>query len=123
MAQPRNPFPQEQRSRPSNDLTGIWPTPSQPSVFDWTGVDGGLLRAALHVCTVKGVGISFGAAMGGRGIVVTLYTGVKPFPKRFAIDGDELAALLNGIIDGWGSPSEDLGPVFGYGSVTPLDAD
>lgn len=118
-----NPFPQENRAKPSNDLTGVWPVYNQPSVFDWSGVDGGLMRAALHVTTVRGVTLAFGTAMGGRGVVLTLYMGGKTNPKRFALTPDELHELLYGIVAQWGSPSEDLGLIFGYSSTGHLAAD
>jgi len=123
MAVPSNPFPREDRSKPSNDLTGIWPQYKAPSVFDWTQVEPGLLLAALHVCTVKGVTLAFGTAMGGRGVVLTIYMGGKTNPKRFAIDASELHPLLSGIIDMWGSSSEDLGQIFGYASSERSAAD
>lgn len=112
-----------QNVKPAESMTGIWPTYNEPSVFDWTAVDGGLMRAALHVTTVKGVTLAFGTAMGGRGIVVTLYMGQKVNPKRFALTADELHVLLLGIIEQWGSSSEDLGQAFGYQEPGRLAAD
>ena len=107
-------FPKQEPSGKTTDLTGVWPVYQQPSVFEWVNVDPGILRAALHTCTVKGVTLAFGTAMGGRGVVVTLYMGTKQNPKRFALTPAELHTLLMGIIEQWGSTSEDLGQVFGY---------
>jgi hypothetical protein len=96
------------------DMTGIWPAYGEPSIFPWSEVDGNLLRAALHVLTVRGYSVMFGTAMGGRGAVVTLYGVSKTNPKRFALGAEEMHALLWGIVQQWGSPAEDLGQVFGY---------
>lgn len=109
--------------KPTEDLTGIWPTYGEPSIFPWSEVDGNLLRAALHVLTVRGYSAMFGTAMGGRGAVLTLYGVSKTNPKRFALGADEMHALLWGIVQQWGSPSEDLGQVFGYSSPGDLPAD
>lgn len=109
--------------KPAEDMSGIWPTYGEPSLFPWTEVDGRLLCAACHVLTTKGFSMMIGTAIGGRGVVMTLYGVSKVNPKRFALGADELHALLFGIIQKWGSTSEDLGQVFGYGSPPPLAAD
>jgi hypothetical protein len=49
--------------------------------------------------------------------------GSKSNPKRFALTPDELHELLLGIVTQWGSPSEDLGQAFGYGSAERSAAD
>jgi hypothetical protein len=106
----QNPFPKEGRpnGKPSNVMDGVWPVYESPSVFDWSNVDGDILRAALQCATNQGRNIGIGPAMGGRGVVVTIYMGLKVNPKRFAIDAAELHDLLLGIVKGWSSPSEDV---------------
>lgn len=116
-------FKAQEPSGKTTDLTGVWPVYQQPSVFDWSQVDPSVLLAALHVTTVKGVTMAFGTAMGGRGVVLTLYMGTKTNPKRFALTAVELHELLHGIIDAWGSKSEDLAQIFGYGQVDRSAAD
>lgn len=108
---------------PVADMTGIWPTYNEPTMFDWHNVDGGILRAALHVVTTRGHALNFGTAVGGRGITVTLYNGQKPPPRVYAMSSVELHQLLLGLVAAYGSPSEDLGAVFGYESPGTMPAD
>ena len=104
----QNPFPKEDKSLPSKDMTGVWGNYQQPASFDWSAVDGDILRAALQVATNAGKSIGIGPALGGRGVVITIYLGLKSNPKRFAIDAAELHELLLALIAAWQSPSEDV---------------
>jgi hypothetical protein len=120
-----NPFAKANRTDPSKDFTGIWPTLNQPTLFDWSRVDAAILKAAFQVAMVSGKTIGIGPAMGGRGVVVTLYMGLKTNPKRFAIDADELHPILLALVEAWGSPSEDVVASMrvGFSSSHPLEAD
>jgi len=109
--------------KPLEDMTGTWPSYGEPTIFPWHAVDGRLLCAAFHVLAVRGYSMMVGTAMGGRGLVLTLYGVSKQNPKRYALGADELHILLHGIIDQWGSKSEDLGQVFGFDSSPHLAAD
>lgn len=109
--------------KPIEDLTGTWPVYGEPSMFPWHAVDGRLLRAAFHVLATRGFSMMVGTAMGGRGLVLTLYGVSKVNPKRYALGAEELHILLSGIIDQWGSKSEDLAQVFGYDRSPDLAAD
>lgn len=109
--------------KPAEDMTGIWPTYGEPTVFPWTEVDGRLLCAALQVLSTRGYSLMIGTAMGGRGLVLTLYGVAKVNPKRYALGSLELHDLLHGIIASWGSKSEDLGQLFGYDTAPHLAAD
>jgi len=106
----QNPFPKEARSqtKPSSVMDGVWPVYEQPTIFDWSSVDGDILRAAFQCAANQGRNIGIGPALGGRGVVVTIYMGLKVNPKRFAINAQELHELLLGIVQGWSSPSEDV---------------
>lgn len=108
MSGPSNPFQPANRQTPAKDMTGVWPTYNQPALFDWSKVDGAILKAAFQAAMVSGKTIGIGPAMGGRGVVITLYMGLKTNPKRFAIDANELHPLLLALVESWGSGSEDI---------------
>lgn len=104
---PVNPFQPLNKARVGTDLTDIWGHVQQTAWFDWENVDSSILKAALLVSFQKGIPMMIGPAMGGRGAIVTVYTGAKPPPKRHALDAVEMTAMLQALIDGWASPSED----------------
>jgi hypothetical protein len=106
-------------------MTGSWPNYREPALFDWSAVDGAILRGALQSATDAGKSLGIGPAMGGRGIVVTLYMGLKTNPKRYAIDAGELHELLYALINAWSSGSEDIVEAMRAHVVraTPLQAD
>lgn len=108
MSSGQNPFQPANRQNPAKDMTGVWPTYNQPAMFDWSKVDGAILKAAFQAATISGKTIGIGPAMGGRGVVITLYMGLKSNPKRFAIDANELHPLLLALVESWASGSEDL---------------
>lgn len=95
------------KSQVGNDLAAAHWRVNAPASFDWPGVDGAYLRAALLAASHVGKTISIGPAMGGRGVVVTYYVNKPPHPKKFAISPAELHELLEGLVEAW-SPSEDL---------------
>lgn len=108
MSSGQNPFQPANKQTPKNDMTGVWPNYTQPALFDWSKVDGAILKAAFQAATMAGKNIGIGPAMGGRGVVITLYMGLKTNPKRFAIDASELHPLLLALVESWGSGAEDL---------------
>lgn len=108
MSSGQNPFQPANRQSPAKDMTGVWPTYNQPALFNWAEVDGAILKAAFQAAMVSGKTIGIGPAMGGRGVVITLYMGLKTNPKRFAIDAGELHPLLLALVESWGSGSEDI---------------
>lgn len=108
MADRINPWKKEAAPPPNRDFTGMWPTYGEPALFDWAGVDGAVLRAFFQVAASSGKTIGIGPAIGGRGVTVTLYMGLKQNPKRHALTPDELHDLMLPLIDKWGSGSEDV---------------
>jgi hypothetical protein len=125
MSGSQNPFAQANKSDPKNDMTGTWPALAQPTAFDWARVDGAILKAACQASSIAGKSFGIGPAMGGRGVVITVYLGLKNNPKRYAIDASELHPILLAMIATWGSGSEDIvaGMRAGFDTDKPMAAD
>jgi hypothetical protein len=120
-----NPWAKVNKEDPKNDMTGSWPNYREPSSFDWSKVDGAILKACFQCAINQGRSLGVGPAMGGRGVVVTLYMGLKTNPKRYAINANELHELLLTLIQAWSSTSEDVVAAMrtGHDTDPPMVAD
>lgn len=75
--------------------------------INWRDVSGLKLRAALACCGDAGATISVAPALGGIGVTVRIYNGEK-VDSEYAGSAREFDELMELIIEGYGSTSEDI---------------
>jgi len=74
--------------------------------LDWAALDIVVLLTALSSAMAEGATISFAPAQGGIGVTLRIYRGDYA-DTEFAGSSEELQELLDLLIDGLGSGSED----------------
>jgi len=79
---------------------------NRQELLNWKEVSDLTLRTALATCGQAGATLSFAPALGGIGVTVRVYHGDHA-DNEYAGNGEELNELLELIIEGFGSKSED----------------
>jgi hypothetical protein len=100
------------RPQPSFKELAVWGQRSRISALAWQEVDSRYLLAALSAISAHDGALMFGTAMGGRGVVLTLYIGGDRGKTYVATVGELENALLE-CAEALASPSEDWRTIFG----------
>lgn len=73
----------------------------------WSDVSALSLRCALHSALAEDAALMFSPAAGGLGVCLTIFQDGQRH-KEYAMTGEELSLLLEGVTDAFGSSAEDL---------------
>ena len=79
---------------------------NRQELLNWKDVSDLTLRTALSVAGQAGATVSFAPALGGIGVTVRVYKG-DTADSEYAGNAEELNELLELIIEGYASSSED----------------
>jgi len=89
-----------------SELMGLWSKRKSACGFDWSQVDFVELLTALNVAGQSGAALMISPASGGLGVCLTIFAN-NDRVKAYATLPEEVNELLAGIIDEFGSSSED----------------
>lgn len=84
-----------------------WQHRERSSGVDWRDVSATSLRAAITATLSAGGALMIGGAMGGKGVMLKVWVGDDQM-KEYAATAEEVCLLLDGLVEGLGSGSEDL---------------
>lgn len=73
----------------------------------WSDVSALSLRCALHAALAENAALMFSPAAGGLGVCLTIFQDGQRH-KEYAMTGEELGLLLEGVCDAFESSAEDL---------------
>lgn len=109
MAKPPNPLASRPRAGDNNHhppSTDPWASWDASLACDIGGADARIIITAIGVAVASNVLLTIGGAQGGRGYLVSVYSGGQSY-KRYATDNAELEEVLKVLIEFYRSPSED----------------
>lgn len=117
------PKPKIQRNQSPADRSELFVRRrNRQELLNWKDVDDLTLRAALGVAMSAGATLSFAPALGGIGVTVRVYHGDHR-DSEYAGNAAELCELLDLIIDGFQSGSEDARQAYRRGAELASAAD
>lgn len=109
MAKPVNPLAGKPRAGDNNHRppsTDPWASWDASLACDIGGANAAVIIAAIGTAVAANVLLTIGGAQGGRGYLVSVYSGGQSH-KRYATDNLELEEVLRVMIEFYRSPSED----------------
>lgn len=96
----------------SNTPLNLWGNKSATQALDWSSVTARLVTCALSAASAADCALMFGVAQGGRGVVLTLFSGSQRV-KAYSGSVEELEQQLLELVESLSSTSEDLLTAFG----------
>lgn len=90
----------------------LWGNKTTTHALDWSSVEARLVTCALSAASAADCALMFGVAQGGRGVVLTLFSGSQRV-KAYSASVEELEQQLRELVESLSSTSEDLLTAFG----------